>query len=147
MTLVTASLLVGFFQNCAVPMGDEQMSKQDPPSTPENYLWISESVPSGLKAVNYFSTSKPTDMSGFEGYSYIHSEYLSKKCTVCHKPPSGQIPHFGNSFLTYSYDVAKRDFRNGDMQFRITANPHCPDCNLDPRGEVYQAVMYWLDHR
>lgn len=140
-------ILIALFQNCSVPSNDQPSTQQDPPSTPENFLWLIESVPTGLKPVNYFVTSKPMDMSGFEGYSYIHAEYLSKKCTVCHRPPSGQLPHFGTSSLTYSYDLAKRDFRTGDMAVRITANPHCPECNLDKRGEVYQAVMYWLEHR
>lgn len=140
-------VLIAFFQNCAGPSAGQQSSVQDLPSTPENYFWIGESVPSGLRSVNYFVSSKPKDMSGFEGYGYLYSEYLSKKCAVCHKPPGGQLPHFGTTSLSYSYDLAKRDFRTGDIAVRITANPHCPECNLDQRGEVYQAVMYWLEHR
>jgi hypothetical protein len=145
--LVLATLLVGFFQNCSQAGPDEPSQQADLPSTPENYLWLEDAVPSGLRSIDYFVTSKPNDMAGFEGYRFIYSEYLVKKCTVCHRPPSGQLPHFGTTPVSYSYDIAKSSFGTSDMLVRVTNNPHCPECTLDRRGEVYQAIRYWLEHR
>lgn len=145
--LLTISILLGLFQNCSKSTSDGSSKHVDAPSTPENYLWLEEAVPSGLSSINYFVTSKPNDMAGLDGYRFIYSEYLVKKCTTCHRPPSGQLPHFGSTPVSYSYDIAKRSFYTPDLLVRITNNPHCPDCTLDRRGEVYQAIRYWLDHR
>lgn len=145
--LIFAAVLIGFFQNCSNSAPEESSTQADPPSTPENFQWLDEAVPSGLHSINYFTTSKPGDMAGFEGYRFIYSAYLVKKCTTCHRPPNGQLPHFGASPVSYSYDVAKSTFYTPDVLVRVTNNPHCPECTLDPRGEVYQAIRYWLDHR
>jgi len=146
--LVLASgVLVLLFQNCSIEKGSQNQALVDPPSTPENFIWLETAVPEGLGSVNYFKASKPTDMSGLDGYRFLFQEYIQPKCVMCHRPPSGQFPHFGVTSATDSYYVAKPSFITYDIQYRVTRNPHCTTCNLDERGEVYQAIRYWLEHR
>ncbi len=136
------------FQNCSFKSSiPDKGSAADPPSTPENFLWLESEVPPGLPTVDYFSASKPKDMSGRDGYRFLHQQYIDQKCSMCHRPPLGNMPHFGLADPDVAYDIAKAYFVTWDIQYRVTRNPHCPQCNLDQRGEVYQAIRYWLDHR
>ena len=144
---IASAVLLGFFPNCSPPSVSEESSQQDLASIPANYLWLEEDVPAGLNAINYFTTSKPIDMSGYDGYRFIYSQYFVNRCTKCHLSPTGFLPHFGTTPLSYSYDIAKTEFYKPDMLVRITNNPHCPECTLNKKGEVYQAIRYWLDHR
>lgn len=140
-------ITIFFFQNCSFSGTTKSNSIVDPPSTPENFLWLETTVPSGLNSVNYFKSSKPVDMSGESGYEFLYYEYIQPKCIACHRPPAGQLPHFGILPARDSYQVAKSKFIDYDIHFRITRNPHCSACNLDERGEVFQAFRYWLSHR
>jgi hypothetical protein len=135
------------FQNCSSPTASDESSQQELASIPENYLWLEEPVPQGLNKINYFTTTKPLDMVGFDGYRYIYSQYFVNRCTKCHLSPTGFLPHFGTTPLTYSYEIAKKEFYKPDVLVRVTNNPHCPECTLNTKGEVYQAIRYWLDHR
>ncbi len=60
---------------------------------------------------------------------------------------SNSSPDEPSKQVSYSYDIAKSAFYTSDVLVRITNNPHCPECTLDKKGEVYQAIRYWLDHR
>lgn len=139
-----ALLLTVGFQNCAGPVSTSQENQS---SAAQTYNWLSSTPPSNLPEVNYFKTDPPANMTGRQGYSYLYNEYFKPKCIRCHIPVSGVSPQFGSSNISTSYNVAVTLFQTREISNRITHNGACPECDLDTRGEVYQAVMYWLDHR
>lgn len=138
-----AILLLITFQNCGPSEGPESQSVS---SGSTATAWPS---PSGLPMVNYFSASPPTDMSGEIGYTFLLNQYFYRQCGGCHDANGFFAPKFADITKPQSsYNVAKAWFDRQDMIGRITTNPFCkPSCTLDPRGQMYQAIMYWLDHR
>ncbi|MBK7962288.1 MAG: hypothetical protein IPK04_14570 [Bdellovibrionales bacterium] len=131
-------LLVSY-NNCA---------KESQSSSPGGGGVTSANSVTGLSAVNYFKSPVPSSMVGENGYTFLMKEYFGPQCAACHA--GGVIfPDFADKGHPHdSYLAAKYYFQNEDMIHRITDNPYCrPGCTLDPRGEVYKAIMTWLDQR
>lgn len=82
------------------------------------------------------------------GFQFLLKEYLGPRCGGCHySAVYFGAPYFDVANPSKSYDLSKAGLTKSDMIMRITNNPFCRTCTLDTNGEVYQAIMYWLDHR
>ena len=122
-----------FFVNCAGPASENQTSQS-----------------SSLRYDNDINTftRNPPPLEGFSGFQFLLDEYLGPHCGSCHDNKVS----FGGQFFDVtnrqkSYDQSSYALKKTDMIMRITNNPFCPSCSLNPNGEVYRAIMYWLDHR
>lgn len=135
--MVFSLALVLFYNNCAEPGASSNSSASQGNSVP------------GLKPVNYFRSAPPANMTGESGYEFLLKEYFVPQCATCHDSSGAFSPRFADKTNKHdSYLAAKYYFDNADMVMRITTNPFCkPDCTLDPRGDVYKAIMNWLEHR
>lgn len=97
--------------------------------------------------INTFKTNPPL-MTGNEGFQFLLDQYFAPHCGSCHN----EKLYFGAAFFELnnrqkSYDLSIFALKKQDMIMRVTDNPFCPSCTLDPNKEVYKAIMYWLDHR
>lgn len=130
-----------FFTNCAGQNSDADSSQVQA----ENQFGGIE----GLPEVNYFKTNPPADMSGQAGYEFLMKEYFVPHCASCHGNGGVWQPNFANiDNVRSSYSAAKYQIPTENMIRRITSTANCmPECRLDERGEVYRAIMYWLEHR
>lgn len=87
-------------------------------------------------------------MEGDKGFQFLLKEYLAPHCGSCHDSAVYfGAPYFDKTNPSKSYALSKAGLTKSDMIMRVTNNPFCPTCKLDPKGEVYKAIMYWLDHR
>jgi hypothetical protein len=116
-------------------------------SAPASSAVPQTSTATGLSAVNNFKTPAPNSMAGEDGYAFLMKEYFVPQCAACH---SGGVafPDFADRGHPHdSYLAAKYYFQKQDLIKRVTDNPYCrPDCTLDPRGDVYKAILTWLEH-
>jgi len=97
--------------------------------------------------INTFKTNPPP-MQGNEGFQFLLDQYFAPHCGSCHN----EKLYFGAAFFELnnrqkSYDLSVFALKKQDMIMRVTNNPFCPSCTLDPNKEVYKAIMQWLDHR
>ncbi len=100
----------------------------------------------GLTAVNYFREAVPAKFCGEEGYGYLLRSYIGPQCGSCHSMGGSMFPPFGDSDLSKAYSYG-RTLSKAKLLETVQNNRFCgPDCNLDTRGEVYQALAQWLDH-
>lgn len=98
--------------------------------------------------INFFS-EEPTVMDGEAGFRFLLKEYFGPHCGSCHSANNPLMkPYFNMADPKSSYELSRIGLNNkADMINRITNNPFCPSCTLDKNGEVFNAIMYWLDHR
>lgn len=97
--------------------------------------------------INTFSQNPPP-IEGNAGFQFLLKEYLAPHCGSCHNNVQYfGAPYFDINNTTKSYELSKVGLTRQDMIMRVTNNPFCPTCKLNPNGEVYKAIMYWLDHR
>lgn len=103
----------------------------------------------GLAEVNYFKSPLPSTMSGQVGYAYLLKEYFGPQCASCHGKNGVWQPNFADvNNVTASYFAARNNIPTPNMIRRITSTANCaPYCHLDERGQVFQAIQYWLEHR
>ncbi len=101
----------------------------------------------GLAAINYFRESVPDRFCGEEGYGYLLRSYIGPQCGAsCHSMGGSMFPPFGDSDLSKAYSWGRTLGKTNFIE-KVLDNRFCgPACNLDPRGEVYQALVEWLDH-
>lgn len=100
----------------------------------------------GLDAVNYFRESVPSTFCGQDGYGYLLRSYLGPECGSCHSMNGGTFPPFGDNDLSKAYSYGRTMGKAKFLELS-TNNRFCgPDCNLDTRGEIYQALNQWFDH-
>ena len=130
---VVFSLVPLLFVNCGKKV---EPVYRDAPST------------SSSQSINTFSTNPPV-MEGEIGFNFLLSQYFGPHCGGCHGANAAALmkPLFNVADPKGSYDLARITLDKADMVNRITANPFCPECTLKKDGEVYKAIMYWLDHR
>lgn len=128
------SLIAAGFTNCAKGGAPAQ---QDQGSTKVE----------GLAAINYFREAVPDRFCGQEGYGYLLRSYIGPQCGgSCHSLNGSMFPPFGDSDEAKAYSWAKTLGKTNFLS-KVTDNRFCgPDCNLDTRGEVYKALVDWLDH-
>jgi hypothetical protein len=122
-----------FFTNCSKGNGAAEDSPSD------------QGRVEGLAGINYFREAVPAKFCGEEGYGYILRSYVGPECGTCHSM-NGMFPPFGDSDLGKSYSWA-RTLGKENFLSKVTDNRFCgPDCNLDTRGDIYKALVEWLDH-
>jgi hypothetical protein len=121
---------------------------KESPSSSQGTATSSSLSSQTLGSVNYFKSPPPTSLAGEDGYTFLMKEYFGPQCSACH---DGTVvfPSFADKRNSHeSYLAAKYYFQNEDMVMRVTDNPYCrPHCTLNPQGEVYKAIRFWLDHR
>lgn len=121
------------FTNCA--KGNAPVAAEEPSQRVE-----------GLAAVNYFREPVPARFCGEEGYGYLLRSYIGPQCGSCHSMGGSMFPPFGDSDLSKAYSYGRSLGKQNFIE-KSTDNRFCgPDCNLDTRGEVYKALVEWLDH-
>lgn len=121
------------FTNCAKGGGGEEGSNKERVE--------------GLAAVNYFREPVPESFCGEAGYGYLLRSYFGPECGTCHSMGGNMFPPFGDTNdLANSYKWAKTLGKQNLIEKSVD-NRFCgPDCNLDTRGEIYKALVEWLDH-
>ena len=134
LTIFILALMPLLFNNCAG-------------STQDNAAASSGLNTRNAGDINTFSQNPPP-LQGPDGFQFLLKEYFSTNCGSCHdsKVYFG-APYFDFAQPQKSYDLAKIGLTKQDMINRVTNNPFCPGCKLNPNGEVYKGIMYWLDHR
>jgi hypothetical protein len=99
----------------------------------------------GLPAINYFREPVPDRFCGIEGYGFLLRSYLGPECGTCHTMV-GMYPPFADGDLGKAYSYGRALGKDNFLE-KVLDNRFCgPDCNLDKRGEIYQALAEWLDH-
>jgi hypothetical protein len=134
LVLIFSSLSTSiFFTNCAKGGGGETETSK------EKVL--------GLSSVNYFREPVPDRFCGEEGFGYLLRSYLGPECGTCHSMGGNMFPPFGDlndpaNAFKWTKTLGKQNLIDKSVDNRFCG----PDCNLDSRGEVYKALVEWLDH-
>lgn len=129
-----------FFNNCSKPPATETVAPSTAGSPGTTQTGSTDDI-------NKF-TKNPPVLTGQVGFQFLLEQYLGPRCGGCHDNKLYfRAPFFDLSDSQKSYDLSLLMLKKDDMITRITNNPFCPGCKLNPDGEVYKGIMYWLDHR
>jgi hypothetical protein len=108
---------------------------------------LTDSDPAPTEDINKLKNPRPSLIRGQEGYAYLLDEYLFEHCAACHGTNSFVDMPFASTDLGIAYEDALR-YTAPNFLDSVSDNRFCgPDCNLDPDGEVYQAISEWLRNR
>lgn len=133
-SFLTLAISVGF-TNCAPGGG------ADLPSEKKGVVRVE-----GLPFINYFREPIPDRFCGQEGYGYLLRSYIGPECGSCHSMTGGMFPPFGDKDLAKAYSYGKSLGKEKFLELSLD-NRFCgPDCDLDIRGEIYQALNEWFDN-
>lgn len=123
------------FNNCAQKAAEIEKASAAATSTTEE-----------LKPINFFREPIPDRFCGEMGYGYLLRSYLGPECGTCHSM-NGMFPPFADNDQAKAYSWGKTLGKENFLS-KVVDNRFCgPGCNLDTRGEIYKALVEWLDHR